>query len=210
MGILDDFKASFGEDALAPAGNRSGDSNWHELCTCGHLDRFHPDTIGGTIPVADPVEKTWPGGEEGAVVTVLNGCVGALPPRGFEYETVTFNREVFTQTITRHPTCPCTEFRGVARVDRPNRYFCQRMPKDREDQLRHPFQAGIRAFSTHLGKRKAAQSNPDWATAEFDRRFTWLPDARVCSLSKCNATADVWPVFVDADDRSELRCPKHR
>lgn len=68
---------------------------------------------------------------------------------------------------------------------------------------------GVRAFLTHLSKRKAAVTDPDWVDLEFDRRFVWIPKKRRCGLSKCAETADVWPVFVDGE-RSELRCGPHR
>ena len=209
MGISDELKRNFGQDFFTPTSERTEYHNWHEVCVCGHIDRYHAETVGGTYELP-PVLTRSMGGEEVTQTTVFAGCNGAMPGRGFESQTYTPDREKHTLLITIVPTCPCEKFRAVARIDRPNRYFNQRLPRDRSERSRHPFVVGIRAFSTHLSKRKAALADPDWATAEFDRRFTWLPDARVCSLSKCNATADVWPVFVDADDRSELRCPQHR
>jgi hypothetical protein len=130
--------------------------------------------------------------------------------RKFERETPTdADREARTGVLRVNPTCPCVTFQPVARVDRPNRYFCQRMPLDRSDPMRHPFIIGMKAFATHLSRRKDAAADPAWADAEFDRRFTWLDGVRVCGLAKCTTTDGVWPVFVGGD-RSELRCAAHR
>jgi hypothetical protein len=60
-----------------------------------------------------------------------------------------------------------------------------------------------------LSKRRAAQSNPAWAEQELERRFSWIEGARVCGISRCRETADVWPVFIN-EDQSELRCAAHR
>ena len=87
--------------------------------------------------------------------------------------------------------------------------FNQRMPTDRTDDDRHPFVVGLRALTTFLSRRKAALADPSWTKREFDRRFTWLDGKRVCGISRCKETADVWPVFVDGE-RSELRCGPHR
>jgi hypothetical protein len=74
----------------------------------------------------------------------------------------------------------------------------------------------MRAYRKRIGKLKRAQLDGPtglgaaWADAEFDRRFRWLK-SRVCGISTCTVTDDVWPVYVtDGDDRSELRCAKHR
>lgn len=210
MGFRDDLLASFGEDFFTPTtADRSIQHNWHELCVCGHLDRYHSTSIGGIFRTIDPTVRLMHG-EEWTVSTALDGCVGALKPRGFEESTTTADQDKRTVVTVIHPTCPCGEFRAVARVDRPNRYFNQRMPRDRDDRARHPFAVGLRALSTHLGKRTPARKDPSWAAAEFDRRLQWLDGARVCGLSRCGVTEDVWPVFVDGADRSELRCPKHR
>jgi hypothetical protein len=177
-------------------------SNWQELCICGHLSRYHAQTVGGTAPAH-------PEGLPSAASYVFHGCIGELPPKG------TVRREVKTQKdgtplIREMPTCPCEEFRPVARVDRPSRYFNQKRPIDRSDLGRHPFLLGMRAYRTRLLKVKAVDGDTDKRDAEFDRRFAWLDGKRVCSLSKCTATEDVWPVFVDDRDHSELRCPRHR
>jgi len=174
---------------------------WSTVCTCGHLDRYHSESTGGTAarPLRLPERVTW----------TFHGCRGAIPYRGFK------DREPVPQEdgppiVREQPTCPREEFRPVAKVDRAGRYFNQKIPRDREDPARHPFVTGMRAHRTRISKLKSVAGDPAKRDREFDRRFTWLPDARVCSISSCTETADVWPVFVDADDRSELRCPKHR
>jgi hypothetical protein len=115
------------------------------------------------------------------------------------------DRTVMVMTTTVHPTCPCTEMRPIAKVDRPNRYFNQRLND------RHPFLVGVQAFTTHLSRRKAALDDPDWPAAEFDRRFIWIPEAQRCSISGCKATGDdVLPAYVNGDRDSAMRCSKHR
>jgi hypothetical protein len=209
MGTLDEVKAAFGDDFFTrPSRGNLDRHNWHELCTCGHLDRYHSETVGGAFKLP-PSTTARAGGQTFTTVHLLNGCVGAVPYRGAQSETVDTNRETMVTTRTLIPTCPCTEFRPVAKVDRPNRMFSQRIPADLGDRARHPFMLGIRALSTFLSKRRAALADPSWPTVEFDRRFVWLDGARVCGISKCKETDDVWPMFVH-EDRSELRCPKHR
>jgi hypothetical protein len=144
----------------------------------------------------------------------LDGCIGAMVKGGYEERP---ERDEKSHTVVNHvvPTCPCTEFRPLAKVNRPNRTFNQRMPLDRSDHARHPFIVGVRAFTTHLSKRKAADpergGTPEWATAEFIRRFTWVDRARVCGISRCTKSdGDVWPCYVSDDGRSELRCGAHR
>lgn len=207
--IFEELRESFGEDALNRATERTVVANWHELCVCGHLDRYHSPSIGGSFDLPAPRTSTIRDVEI-TTTHLFDGCAGAMPARGFETRTQTVDRDTGQATVTVHSTCPCPAFRPVARVDRPNRYFNQRVPADRSDPFRHPFPTGVRAFTTHLSRRRAAQASPDWATAEFDRRFTWIEGKRVCSLTHCTATVNVWPVFVDRADTSDLRCPKHR
>jgi hypothetical protein len=209
MGTLDDFKSSFGQDSLSRSPDRPSGHVWNELCCCGHLGRYHSPSIGGGYQLKEPYIKHAVG-QEFTVTTTLHGCLGALKPRGFEQATMSMDREARTGTDQLNPTCPCKDFQAVAKVDRPNRYFNQRVPIDRDDPLRHPFQIGIRAFSTHLSRRRAALSDPSWADREFERRFVWLPDARVCGISKCRETDGVWPQFIRPDGTSELRCSAHR
>ena len=208
MGISDELKNSFGQDFFNPEHATAARHHWLELCVCGHHIGYHSPSIGGTYRIREPYEK--PVRDVLATLTtVFDGCRGSMPTRGFEPETQTIDHEQKTITVVVNPTCPCTEFRPVAKVDRPNRYFSQRLPRDRADHSRHPMLVGLRAFSTHLSRRRAALSNPQWAVEELDRRFVWLDGARVCGLSRCRETADVWPVFIDGET-SELRCAKHR
>jgi hypothetical protein len=208
MGISDEVKNSFGQDFFTRKRERAGYHNWFKICVCGHLDRYHGESIGGAYHVPAPFPRNI-GGLEVTVSAILDGCVGAMPDRGFQTETKSMDREAQTQTTVVHPTCPCVEFRPIADIDRPNRYWNQRLPIDRKDHGRHPFLTGLRAFSTHLSKRRAALSNPAWAEQELERRFAWVDGARVCGISRCRETADVWPVFID-EEQSELRCAAHR
>lgn len=181
---------------------RTVPSNWQELCTCGHLRRYHAQSVGGTAP-------EHPEGVPSAVPYVFHGCIGELPPKG------TVRRAIEPQKdgpplMREVPTCPCTAHRPVALVDRPSRYFNQKRPIDRSDLGRHPFLLGMRAYRTRLLKVKAVDGDTDKRDAEFDRRFTWMDGARICSIVNCKATEDVWPCFINDDDVSELRCPKHR
>lgn len=217
MHTLDDFRDRFGPDALKTP-ERKPVNNWHELCSCGHLDRYHSKPIGGSYNVP-PVRTVRINGQPVTITVVFGGCVGAPPNRGAEttrYGAV--DREARTMTETLIPTCPCQDFTPVARVDRPNRYFSQRVPITAEklaDPLRHPFLVGVRAFSTHLSRRRAALSDPAWATAEFSRRFEWVREQRVCSMSRCETTDGVWPVYLTVRIHDEqtvstvLRCAKH-
>ena len=162
MGISDEVKNSFGQDFFTRKRERAGYHNWFKICTCGHLDRYHGESIGGAYRVPPPFPRSI-GGLEVTVSAALDGCVGAMPDRGFQTETKMMDREARTQTTVVHPTCPCVEFHAIADIDRPNRYWNQRLPIDRKDHGRHPFLTGLRAFSTHLSKRRAALSNPAWA-----------------------------------------------
>lgn len=207
MSLLQDFQRNFGVHSQTAAEARH---NWAKLCVCGHLDRYHSPTVGGLYVLPAPFVKSNRAGVDYTLSTLFHGCVGALKRRNADHATVTTDTDAHTVTTTIHATCPCEEFRPVARVDRPNRYFNQQLPIDREDPARHPFNTGVRAFTTHLSRRKAATADPEWAAAELERRFTWLDGARECSLSHCLELADVWPVFVNGDGLSELRCPAHR
>jgi hypothetical protein len=209
MGIRDEMERAFGDSFFQPTASQLSRHNWHEVCVCGHLGRYHSESTGGLYQLPAPRTQT-AGGEEVTVTAEFTGCAGALPVRGFETETMTIDREAHTIVNKVNATCPCDSFRPVAKVDRPNRYWNQRMPPDREDAARHPMVVGVRAFMTHLSRRRAALSDPSWAEREFDRRFLWLDGARVCAISKCSETVDVWPVFVTDALLSELRCPAHR
>jgi hypothetical protein len=208
MGISDELRDSFGQDFFNRSRPRTEQHNWAPVCVCGHLARYHGPAVGGEYQVPAPEPRSI-GGQQIIVQTVLDGCLGAMPGRGFEVATETIDHEAMTRTTLLNPTCPCTEFREIANVDRPNRYFNQRLPVDRDDRERHPFLVGLRAFSTHLSKRRAALSNPAWAEQELERRFAWIEGKRVCGLSRCRETDDVWPVLIDGE-LSELRCAAHR
>jgi hypothetical protein len=214
MSILDEITASFGPDALKPSGTREIYDRWCQVCTCGHLDVHHSESVGGGYQPITGTTRAPDGGPEWDRVQQLNGCVGAMVKGGYEEhpESIAESRVVVMHVT---PTCPCVKFQPLAKVNRPNRAFNQRMPVNRSDHSRHPFITGIRAFTTHLSKRKAADpergGSPEWATAEFSRRFTWLDGARVCGISRCTKSdGDVWPCFVSDDGRSELRCGAHR
>jgi len=212
VGTLDDLQADFGDRAFEPVGGPRPKHRWYELCTCGHLGKHHSPTVGGSYRIKEPYPKHMGGGKTATITTVFDGCVGAArTPRTDAIVTESIDREAGTMVERIITTCPCVKFQPIVSVDRPNQFFCQRIPRggDREDPLRHPFVIGIRAFRTYLSKRKDAIADPDWVTAEFDRRFTWLDGARRCGLSKCTTTDGVWPVYVDGD-RSELRCAQHR
>lgn len=218
MGIRDDLTRSFGDDFFLPAGVRTPYRNWRALCVCGHLDRYHSPSVGGTYTFEETYTS---GGQRGRGVTTtvrFLGCVGAMPGRGAErYRTVEANPSARTKVDQLTVTCPCTQMQPVASVDRPNRYFCQRVPATitvetpRPEQLdRHPMLIGMRAFLTHLSRRKSAHQDPDWVDQEFERRFVWLPDAHRCAISGCGTTENVWPVYVTEDGAvSELRCTAH-
>jgi hypothetical protein len=109
--------------------------------------------------------------------------------------------------LALEPTCPCRTFNPVAEVDRPGRYFHQRIPRDG----RHPFPLGMRAYFTRILKFKDVNGDPDLAAAEFDRRFRWLDGQPTCA--KCGAHGadrdDIWPRFViDSGHQSAMRCDK--
>ena len=210
MGIRDELKRSFGEDFFHPETDREQYKNWHELCVCGHLDRYHSPSVGGTYRLKEPHTQRVDDGDPVPVTSAFFGCNGSMPGREFESETTTVDREARAIVVRINPTCPCETFTPVVRVDRPNRYFNQRLPRDRTDHARHPLVVGVRAFMTHLSRRKAALKDPAWVEREFDRRFTWLDGKRICGLAKCTSTDDVWPVFVVDGERSELRCGAHR
>jgi hypothetical protein len=204
----DEIIALHGEDFFHPSTEQEPFHNWTEICVCGHISKYHSPSTGGSYRLSEEHTQVIRG-EPVRFITEFDGCRGALPGRGFETETVTLDAEARTQVTRINVTCPCTKFRPVVRIDRPNRYWNQRLPRDREEVARHPMLVGVRAYMTHLAKRKAALSDPSWADREFDRRFIWIDGARVCGLSQCTTTDGVWPVFVDGEI-SELRCVAHR
>ncbi len=211
MGILGEFERSFGPDALKPTtGVGTVQTNWQSLCVCGHLQKHHSPDVGGLFAMQPDESRTMPDGREFSFHQVFTGCRGAMVNRGVEtmHDETAETEETVTRVETFDATCPCPEFREVAKVDRPNRYFNQRIPVRFDDPLRHPMSVGVRALATFLSRRRRALSDPAWASAEFDRRFEWTH--RVCALSQCEATDDVWAVFINDDGDSEMRCAQHR
>ena len=161
--------------------------------------------------MASPIDRVLDDGRKFEYRMIFDGCRGAVVNRG--QETVQEEADSIGDPTYRHEiflsTCPCPEFREVAKVDRPNRYFNQRIPTVWEDPTRHPMAIGIRAFHTFLTRRRAALSDPTWATAEFERRFEWT--ARRCAISGCDTTGDgVWPVYLNPEMDTEMRCAAHR
>jgi hypothetical protein len=209
VGTIDELKDLYGDDFFDRRTRTTvTPSNWQTVCVCGHLSRNHATVTGGDYRVPENGTQM-SRGVKWATVTAFEGCVGALRPTGFEEETIVADREHLVVTRTVHPTCPCVRYQPVAKVDRPNRYFNQRVPADRKDPSRHPMLIGLKAFRTHLSRRRAALADPTWPDREFAQRFLWLDGARVCGLSKCRVTDGVFPIYVDGS-RSDLRCPKHR
>jgi hypothetical protein len=209
MGTLDAIRAGYGKSFDEIGGREASRHNWQEVCVCGHTGRYHAESIGGSYSTAVHEGTREFRGRSFRMVAEFGGCVGAVHVYGRETETRRVDDETGVMTTVIQPTCPCTDFRPVARVDRPNRMFCQRVND------RHPFLTGVRALATHLSRRKAADpdrgGDPVWADAEFDRRFTWIPEAQRCSISSCKATGDdVLPAYVNGDRDSAMRCARHR
>src|SRR4051812_15666124 len=94
------------------ASERPEAHNWRELCVCGHLDRYHSESVGGMA------ERPGPGGLPLDVPYVFHGCNGELPPRG-TIRRVPERQDNGPTLVREMATCPCEEFRAVARVDRP-------------------------------------------------------------------------------------------
>lgn len=209
MGTLDEFRRAYGNDLGRPSEiDYDRGKNWLELCVCGHVSRYHPTTAGGRWNVP-PVAKRVIRETEVTVIQVSQGCCGAMPPRNFEGEVTDVNFDTNVMTITHVATCPCRELRPIANVDRPNRYFNQRINPER-----HPFAVGVRAFTTHLTRLKSVRQAKDpeaMSETVFDRRFVWIEGQRRCSISSCKAQGEgVLPCFVNDELHSEMRCEKHR
>lgn len=198
---LDQF---FGDRVFTPYTEER--RHWLQLCVCGHIATAHSESVGGAYVLPERKQKTRPDGSSYWQEERFHGCRGEL--RSGRFEPVSYTRDGDTAVEQINPTCPCTDFRPVAEVDRPGRYFNQRRPKDRADLRRHPLPTGMRAYRTRISKLKLADGDPAKTAAEFDRRFRWLPDARVC-VACGSGGDDVWPVF-DENDHSELRCSRHR
>lgn len=217
MGTMDELRAYLGDDlGRGDATERTDRIRWVQVCVCGHLSTAHSPSIGGDFPLPTEPREFTAGGAPIREIQTMDGCAGEMPNKAFERFTKTTETvdDVLLSTVTVNATCPCPEMRAIAMVDRPHRYFNQKRPADRADPARHPFMVGLRAYRTRIGKLKRANpldhgDGEAWADAEFDRRFQWLTGKRVCGISACKVTDDVWPVFVH-DDRSELRCAKHR
>lgn len=218
MSTMDELRAYLGDDlGRGEPTDRTDRIRWVEVCVCGHLVTAHAPGIGGEHPLEEPRDVT-ASHKLFREIQAMDGCDGAMPNKSFER----FTKSVETidgalvSTIRINATCPCTQNRPVAAVDRPHRYFNQKRPADWKDPHKHPFMVGLRAYRTRIGKLKRAVAEGDeWADAEFDRRFQWLTGKRVCGISACTTTDDVWPVFVDTEtgrvpERSELRCAQHR
>lgn len=209
VSLKDELKQLHGDNFFEPreGGPRQPTTNWTTVCVCGHLAKFHAPAIGGDYRFFEPSDREVKG-VMWSFHIAHEGCNGAMPGRGAETDRTDRDETAHVITTTVLATCPCTEFRPVARLDRPNRMWNQRIPRDPSDRARHPFHLGLKAMTTFLAGRKAALADPDWADAELDRRFEWID--RRCWVGRCKETDGVWPVFVNGDLLSELRCPKHQ
>jgi hypothetical protein len=204
MGLSDELTDLVGDGVVPYIQERR---RWLGLCVCGHISTQHSQSVGGEYIPAPLTDTTPP------TIERFDGCRGALA--GGRKPTEEYVREGDVIVKLTLATCPCERFRPIAKVDRPGRFFNQAIPRDREDYIRHPFLTGIRAYRTRISKFKAIDGDPVKTAAELDRRFEWLPGARICSISRCKATDDVWPVFVSEGSdgtrsHSELRCLAHR
>src|SRR3954466_11131908 len=140
-------------------------TRWVEVCVCGHLATGHAPSIGGAyrLPGSEETTVRYGAGLKALrMVWSMDGCAGEMRSR---------SREKFTDKTTvadgvtvtaRHVnvTCPCDEFRPVARVDRPHRHFHPGRPLDRTDPTRHPLVVAMRAYRKGIGKLKRAHLSP--------------------------------------------------
>lgn len=183
MGLKDQIAQLIAEGGGHPDGDRG--TRWARICVCGHAEEYHGPAIGGTY-----------GGKEWGHTS--KGCMGAVPGRDHPRPGLTDDK-----LLDNVPTCPCPEFRPVAMIDRPGRYFRQRVwTRDRV----HPMIRGLKAQHTRLANSKAYG---DCADEEAERRLRWLDGARKCRV--CDWTGDdVWPSYVNEGRLSQMRCEEHR
>ena len=186
MGILadlDGYRQEAGVEYVDPEPARRK-HNWEGLCVCGHMVKLHAVVMGGEYGTFTR-EKT------------SSGCRGGTPSRG----ELPIGRA--NGMMEMAPTCPCRAILVVAEVDRGRNCFRQRTWT--QDAV-HPMTRGLKAMTTMLSKQKSI-TDPG---AELDRRFRWMDGMRKCAV--CGAAGErdrVWPMFVDDDRNSELRCSRH-
>lgn len=168
------------EDA---AGIRPPEPKWVPVCVCGHLVSCHPADQGGDYAMAG---------------TLVQGCVGPMRGRNQWGEVL----DPTEKTYLRYATCPCRAWRPVIEIDRPRHIlFRSKMgPK-------HPLKVALGGFRTQIQRATGLE---DEALAEaVSKRFRWLPGARRCAV--CGAEdGTVWPMYVDEERDSEMRCEEHR
>src|SRR4051812_49291717 len=79
MGTLDELKDTLGESFFTQPARTGAESrvSWQPICCCGHLQKYHSATVGGTYVLPDPGAAILHG-ETYARVIVFNGCRGAI------------------------------------------------------------------------------------------------------------------------------------
>jgi hypothetical protein len=184
MGIIEELDAHILATGIDLSSAADRQSRWIEICVCGHERTMHGPGNGGEYGGVD-----WG--------KTVDGCAGPPPERGRPLRRIQADGMAHVD-----PTCPCMMHRPVAEVDRPARYFRQKVwTRDRV----HPLVRGMRAMTTRLDRSKRYLGQ---GAEEAARRFRWLDDARECRVcGKRDGT--VWPCYVNDQRLSQMRCSNH-
>lgn len=182
MSVFDELDRRMpGWDVTHTADYASQPQSWQQVCRCGHTDHYHPDWAGGRA-------QTFSG-------SALEGCFGPMSGRGAKAKDLRLVGDV----VTRRASCPCKAFVAVCEFDRPRIVIFRS-----KLGARHPLLVALGSFRTQVSNRRGVTD----VEAELTSRFRWIESARVCSV--CGTGGEgVWPVYVDEDRNSEMRCEEH-
>lgn len=186
-------------DSEPELNRRTDEPRWQSLCVCGHLEQHHSASVGGSHPT-----------DEAGLPFDFDGCTGAMRQVGRRRAQRDSTGKVGDRTqfqvtdagpATVVPvTCPCTEFRPVAEVDRLGGRFRQRA-----HATAHPFLSGMRGMLKTL-ERMANDRVVDLDDL-LEARFRWTVPL---TCQQCASTDDVFPSWTVPGKESGLLCGECR
>lgn len=185
----------------APSIEDQGQPNWQRVCICGHLEEHHGEGIGGTHPTVDPIDR---------LPVQLDGCTGAMRATGprradrdgrGRQRDRSVQKKVGNRVVNEVPvTCPCTEFRPVATVDRGAGRFRQRVHRNN-----HPMVPAMRG-QLKIWERMADRQGIDLDTFVASR-FEWLVELR---CEQCRSTDGAFPSYTVPGREFGMLCAECR
>jgi hypothetical protein len=166
----------YAEHGISSEEQEAKKHRWVPLCVCGHTSEYHSG--------------------EGQHMD----CRGAMPNRG-DRDRVKYDPKL---GLVYPPTCPCRQMRAAAEVDRPGRYFRQKV-WTRDDV--HPMVRGMKAMRTRIGSLKTTKDPDPDPDAAFAQRIRRLEGWR-CAI--CGDETDAIAMYVSSNRQSQMRCPRHQ